>query len=240
MRGERNAMTLISPRKAGKAPARATAPAQAADGDSARQRLLDAGMNLFCRYGINATGVDAIVAEAGTAKTTLYKIFGSKEGLIEAVLETEGQRWRDWFIAGIEAGDGPARERLRRIFPVLKTWFGDGRFYGCPFINAVGEHDKADDRMRTIAIRHKKIVLGHIEKLAAEAGAGDAVALAHQIGLLIDGAIVAAMVTQDSSVADAAEIAAGALLDTFAPSAAQAARKKPRRLAPGPASLAAE
>jgi AcrR family transcriptional regulator len=193
-------------------------------GDSARQRLLDAGTHLFCRYGINATGVDAIVSEAGTAKTTLYKIFGSKEGLIEAVLEAEGRRWRDWFLGAIDHGHSGPRTKLNRIFPVIKTWFADERFYGCPFINAVGEHDKADDRMRTIAIRHKRIVLNHIQELAMQAGARDAGALAHQIGLLIDGAIIAAMVTRDSTVADAAEIAARMLLDSHI----QAARKKIR------------
>ena len=50
------------------------------DAESARTRLLDAATELFCRYGINATGVDAVIDEAKTAKTTLYRIFGSKEG----------------------------------------------------------------------------------------------------------------------------------------------------------------
>jgi AcrR family transcriptional regulator len=238
MRNDQDAMTLNSTSARGKGlphgAGKDEAPGRPLDGDSARQRLLDAGMNLFCRYGINATGVEAIIAEAGTAKTTLYKIFGSKEGLIEAVLETEGRRWRDWFISSIDQGGPAPRQQLGRIFPVLKTWFADQRFYGCPFINAVGEHDKADDRMRTIAMRHKKIVLAHIEKLAAEAGARDAAALAHQIGLLIDGAIVAAMVTRDSSVADAAEGAARTLLDTYTPPHG----KKARRSAPGTAAMA--
>src|SRR5258708_40011868 len=116
-------------------------------GDSARQRLLDAGVHLFCRYGINATGVDAIVAEAGTAKTTLYKIFGSKEGLIEAVLESEGRRWRDWFIGAIGHGQAGPRTKLNRIFPVIKVWFADGRFYGCPFIKPGRQPDKNADRI---------------------------------------------------------------------------------------------
>jgi AcrR family transcriptional regulator len=153
MRNGQDSMTLNSVPAGGKsARHRASkSPTRPEEGDSARQRLLDAGVNLFCRYGINATGVDAIVAEAGTAKTTLYKIFGSKEGLIEAVLECEGQRWRDWFIGAIDEGQSAPRARLDRIFPVIKIWFADDRFYGCPFINAVGEHDKQDDRMRTIA-----------------------------------------------------------------------------------------
>ncbi len=65
---------------------------------SPRERLIDAATRLFCRYGVNSVGVDAIVANAGTAKTTLYKVFGSKDGLVEAVLEREGRAWRAWFI----------------------------------------------------------------------------------------------------------------------------------------------
>jgi AcrR family transcriptional regulator len=47
-----------------------------------------------------------------TAKTTLYKLFGSKTNLVHAVLESEGKQWRERFIAAIEAGGGAARGRL--------------------------------------------------------------------------------------------------------------------------------
>jgi hypothetical protein len=67
-------------------------------------------------------------------------------------------------------------------------------------------------------------VLAHIQKLAAEAGAKDAAGLAHQIGLLIDGAIIAAMVTRDCAVADAAELAARTLLDNRIRSAKKRAK----------------
>jgi AcrR family transcriptional regulator len=186
-------------------------------GEPARERLLEAATHLFCRYGINATGVDAVIGEAKTAKTTLYKIFGSKEGLIEAVLEREGERWRNWFISGMESGNAAPRSKLQRIFPLLKQWFAEERFYGCPFINAVSEHDKADDRMRSIAIRHKTIVLRRIEKLVAESDIANAASVAHQIGLLIDGAIVAAMVTRNPSVADDAGMLLGLLLERGKP-----------------------
>jgi AcrR family transcriptional regulator len=183
--------------------------------ESARSRLLSAATRLFCRYGINATGIDAIIHEAGTAKTTLYKLFGSKTNLVHAVLENEGRQWREWFIGAIESGGGNAQIKLTRIFPALKSWFSEERFYGCPFINAVGEHDKDAKQFRAIALRHKKVVLAHIEKLAGEMGAAEPEVLAHQLALLIDGAIVAAMVSRDPGVADTAGLAASNL---FGPS----------------------
>ena len=94
------------------------------DDESARGRLLSAATHLFCKNGINATGIDAIINEAGTAKTTLYKLFGSKTNLVHVVLETEGKQWREWFIGAIESGGGSAQTKLMRIFPALKDWFG--------------------------------------------------------------------------------------------------------------------
>src|ERR1700754_441806 len=204
----------------------------AGDDESAHGRLLGAATRLFCKNGINATGIDAIIHEAGTAKTTLYKLFGSKTSLVHAVLESEGKLWREWFIAALESGGGDAQTKLTRIFPALKNWFGEDRFYGCPFINAVGEHDKDQKQFRNIAMRHKKVVLAHIEKLANEMGAAEPEILAHQLGLLIDGAIVAAMVTRDPCVADTAGLAADSL---FGP----AKVKKPKRTGAAPAQLVA-
>lgn len=187
-----------------------------------RERLVLAATRLFCSHGISATGVDAVLREAGVAKMTLYKIFGSKNRLVEAVLEEEGRRWRDWFLPALMSGPQGPREKLDRIFPLLKQWFEREDFYGCPFINAVGEHDKSDPRMRELALRHKSAVLQSISALAMEAGAADPVSLAHQISLLMDGAIVAAMVTRDPSLAEVAAKASSAVLD-------QAALKEPSR-----------
>jgi AcrR family transcriptional regulator len=219
----------------GKAPSkgrRVAVSLAGSDDESARGRLLSAATRLFCKNGINATGIDAIINEAGTAKTTLYKLFGSKTNLVHVVLETEGKQWREWFIAALESGGGSAQAKLARIFPALKDWFRQERFYGCPFINAVAEHDKDQKQLRAIAMRHKKVVLAYIEKLAGEMGAAEPEVLAHQLALLMDGAIVAAMVSRDPGVADTAGLAAGSL---FVPSRL----KKPKRAGNAPTELMA-
>ena len=91
---------------------KSVAVSAAGDEESARGRLLNAATHLFCKNGINATGIDAIIDEAGTAKTTLYKLFGSKTNLVHAVLESEGKQWREWFIGAIEAGGGDPQTKL--------------------------------------------------------------------------------------------------------------------------------
>src|SRR5258708_22928962 len=108
----------------------------AGDDETARGRLLSAATRLFCKNGINATGIDAIINEAGTAKTTLYKLFGSKTNLVQVVLEPEGKQWREWFIGDIEFGGGRAQTKLTRIFPARQDWVRQERFYGVAVINA--------------------------------------------------------------------------------------------------------
>ena len=181
--------------------------------ETPRQRLLASATKLFCRNGINATGVDAIIKEAGTAKTTLYKEFGSKENLVHIVLETEGRQWREWFLDAVESSGGSAKMRLMRVFTALKQWFSEDSFFGCPFINAVGEHDKNDKALRVLTLKHKRVVLNYLETLAREIGAPEPADFAHQIALLMDGAIVAAMVTGDARMADTAAHAAKSLID---------------------------
>ena len=175
------------------------------------------------RYGINATGIDAIINEAGTAKTTLYKLFGSKTNLVHAVLESEGKQWREWFIGAIETGGGDAQAKLTRIFPGAEAAGSPKNVStAAPSSTRSPSTTRTPKQFRAIALRHKKVVLSHIEKLAGEMGAAEPEMLAHQLALLIDGAIVAAMVSRDPSVADTAGLAAGNL---FGPSKV----KKPKR-----------
>lgn len=182
-----------------------------------RDRILQAASRLFCNEGIAATGVDRIVAEAGVAKTTLYHWFGSKTGLVDAVLDAEGRAWRAWFIGELHKTRGTPEAKLAGMFAVLERWFSDEGFSGCPFINAVGESDKSDDHLRKLTIMHKTEVLAAIEQVARETGAADPAALTHQLALLIDGAIVTALITKDPKVARTAGEAAKSILSNTLP-----------------------
>jgi TetR/AcrR family transcriptional regulator len=51
--------------------------------------LLDRALELFSRRGYDAVGVQEIVESAGLTKPTLYHYFGSKRGLLEALLKRE-------------------------------------------------------------------------------------------------------------------------------------------------------
>src|SRR5579871_4336130 len=57
------------------------------DRSSARERLLLAADRLFYEEGIHSVGIDRVIEEAGVAKASLYKNFGSKDELVRAYLD---------------------------------------------------------------------------------------------------------------------------------------------------------
>lgn len=56
------------------------------------RRILEAARNHFYAHGMERANLDAIAAEAGVSKMTIYSNFGSKEGLFEAVVRDRTDR----------------------------------------------------------------------------------------------------------------------------------------------------
>ena len=167
---------------------------------------------LFYRDGYRVVGIDTILAEAGVAKMTLYNHFASKEDLIVAVLEKRDRELRASMVAMVEAaGRSPAR-RLFAVFAWLEGWFNSDDFKGCAFIRALSEYPEPDHPIHQTAWRHKQAVIGILAELVKANGAKDPVALAETLGMLIDGAIIAAHATGTSASCASARTAAAGLL----------------------------
>ena len=166
----------------------------------AHERIIEAARDLFCRQGIHATGIDSILTAAGASKMALYGRFGSKDALLREVLAREGADWRAGFRTAVEAAGPDALTRLHAVAGAMEQWYRGGRFYGCAFMNAIAEHDKAGQWLRDIAAEHHEHVLTYLGSLATEAGLADPAIVAKQVLLLIDGATAALMVTNDPGV----------------------------------------
>lgn len=80
--------------------------------EATRRRLFEATMRLARGTGLAGVTVDEIAAEAGVAKGTVYYNFGSKDGLVEALLrygvDDLGRRLREAIEGADAAGDDPA------------------------------------------------------------------------------------------------------------------------------------
>ncbi|MEP7056719.1 MAG: TetR/AcrR family transcriptional regulator [Caldimonas sp.] len=68
------------------------------------RRILEAARSHFYAHGLERASVDAIAAEAGVSKMTIYSHFGSKEGLFEAGVRDRTERVVGG-LAGAEALD---------------------------------------------------------------------------------------------------------------------------------------
>lgn len=180
---------------------------------TARSRMLATAIELFKQNGIQTTSVDDIVEECGSARGTLYSHFGSKSGLIAAVLEEEGRQWREWFFDGLNSAGGTPQQQLLRIFDLLDSWFKEEGYSGCLFMNAIAECRSQDEEVRQATLNHKKIVNGRIRQIAKAAGASDPTTLTRQLDLLLDGLIITALVTKSTRMVAPGKEAAKTLIN---------------------------
>jgi AcrR family transcriptional regulator len=79
-----------------------------------RARLLDAAASLFAERGIDAVSVDAVAEEAGRTSGAVYAHFGSKQGLLLALLD-EWSHSLMTVIAAEFALSSTVEQRLRAV-----------------------------------------------------------------------------------------------------------------------------
>jgi AcrR family transcriptional regulator len=186
------------------------------------ERILAAADKLFYTQGIRAVGVDAVAAEAGVSKRTLYNYYPSKDALIAAYLTG---RFRH-----VAPSDAPAREQILGYFDYLERMIADGSFRGCPYVNAVTELGDPKHPATTIALQFKEQRRLWYKALLERLGVKDPDALATQLQILFEGALSAALVRGDPALARSARAAAGVLLDAAsrAPAASRRASGRSR------------
>lgn len=171
-----------------------------------RERLLDAAEKLIYRHGVHGVGIDTILAEAGAAKMSLYKHFDGKEALVVAMLERRHDAWMAWFLERTAELSRRAGGPVPAMFDALGEWFMRRDFHGCSFINCASEFPDARHPVRQVSRRHKTSLRSAVADICRKANVD--VALAPALYLLIEGAIVAAMVGSESDPARTARRAA--------------------------------
>ncbi|WP_441285640.1 TetR/AcrR family transcriptional regulator [Sorangium sp. KYC3313] len=159
----------------------------------ARRHILEVAERLFYAEGYRAVGVDRLIAEADVAKATFYRHFPTKDDLLVAVLDARDLRFREWLAGRVEAVAGDPRDRPLAVFDALAELFAADDFRGCAFLNTMVEVASRSHPAHEAAQRHKQRLIDYFERLLREAGVPSASALAPQILLLIDGAIVTAV-----------------------------------------------
>lgn len=186
-----------------------------------KQLLTETALSLFYERGIHSVGINEILSLSGVAKKTLYNHFESKEKLIEASVTLRDARFIHWFSTALNSQpEGEAA--LTAMFDALDDWFNERvpaltPFKGCFFINVSAEYKHDNCAIYQLCQQHKKrireLLLPHCASLTKTTG--NANALADQILLLKEGAIIAAHVMGDRDAALNAKAAGKHLMTTF-------------------------
>ena len=174
----------------------------------ARQRILETADRLFYQDGIRAVGIDRIIAEAAVAKMSLYKHFASKDELILAALKYREEKVLAFFGSAMERHGKRTKDKLRAFFAALKDWFESPGFRGCAFQNAAVELADAKHPGSDFVKGHKRRFQEFLSGLIEEPLGKAAAKVAPAVGLLVEGAIVTAMIQGSPAAVNVARDAA--------------------------------
>lgn len=105
-----------------------------------RSRILSAAAGLFRKHGFAATGVDAVMNEAGLTAGTFYAHFESKDALLGACMEelfSQGTQGWQTLLQGLSGT--PAEKRQKILERYLSTTHRDHPEAGCPLAGIAAE-----------------------------------------------------------------------------------------------------
>lgn len=166
-----------------------------------RERLIEAANELFYAQGIRAVSVDKVIDLAGTTKVTFYRHFRSKDELVVEYLEFRAGQERTGVDAAIAHGDGDVEATLRLISEQTGLVACTPGFRGCPFINAGAEYPDPDSPVRRTVDAHRTWWASALGRLVAPLEPTDPAAVADDLMLLRDGAMVAGYLGDPATLA---------------------------------------
>jgi AcrR family transcriptional regulator len=189
------------------------APGKGPSRRPARDALMEAASRRFYADGLAGTGIDAITAEAGVARKSLYNNFASKADLVMAYLNARHEEWLGLYRIRLERA-ASARERVLAVFDAYADHADlayEHGFRGCGLLNAAAELP-AGDSGRSVVRRHKEEVEALLSEHVAEIlphAPEQAGSIARHLAFLLEGSMArAGLEGDDRCIREARQIAA--------------------------------
>jgi AcrR family transcriptional regulator len=202
-------------------------------GAQTRDHLLRVAHDLFYWHGIRATGVDRVAAEAGVAPTTLYRLFGSKDGLVAAYVEQVEQEYRGWFTGATEPDERDPREQILDLFDQVLESLRPETCRGCAFLMTLSEFPDAELPAHQKAVAAKAWIRdrlhGLTRRLAEVEPVDDPDELADHLTIVIEGMNASVQALGVDGPARRARALAEVLLDAATAGAVRTPAKRPAR-----------
>jgi len=188
-------------------------------GRGARERILEATVELFARDGIHATGIAKVTEVAQVSTRTLYQHFPSKEALVSAYLQRleSDPNGPAEIETVLTRDDLEPRERLIALFSAPA---GDALarsvVRGCPFHNTAVEAAGSMPEAAALVKRHKRELTAKLVATAGAAGADNPESLGRRLAVLFEGArALATSLDDDYPFEDARELAVRLINDAI-------------------------
>jgi TetR/AcrR family transcriptional repressor of nem operon len=179
-----------------------------------RERLIEAGVELFSQRAYGSIGVAELCARAGVNKGSFYYFFPSKEALAVAVIDRHWSRQQGVW-AEILDGPGSILDRLRGLFAAtaqmqIDARTGTGWVAGCLFGNLAlevsSQNEPVRERLQHIFDEQIDMIRARLER-AVDAGelerpADDVNGAAKAIVAQLEGLVLFAKVFNEPSHLD--------------------------------------
>lgn len=172
-----------------------------------RNDMIRGASQVFDKEGFRGIGVDRVLAAVGASTRTLYKHFGSRDGLVIAVLEARHRA----FMAQLAQAPSPGNA-VAACFETLKSWTEAHGARGCMLLRARSEYAAVNDDILALSTRQKAEYREEVARRVREDLGHEDMRLCTQVWILLEGATAAAGVAGVSVIDDAKE-AALSLLD---------------------------
>jgi AcrR family transcriptional regulator len=149
-------------------------------GARSREAVLDAAERLIAEHGYDAATVSALVEEAGVPASSVYHYFGSKEGVLLAVMERGAKR----YLAEVPAFDrrlGSRQEHLRVLVQTAASLLERHPDFlrilvvmaAQPMSPGEGEVHRVVNRVRELALQRLREQMEIVFALEPESAAAD-------------------------------------------------------------------
>ncbi len=90
-----------------------------------RSKWIEEGLHALAGGGPDAVRIEVLAQALGVSKGGFYWHFDDRQALLEEMLDTWERTWVDEVIETVEAEDGDARSRLRRLFALAAASGGE-------------------------------------------------------------------------------------------------------------------
>ena len=189
----------------------------------AKDRILGAASDLIHDRGYASVSVSDICTAAGLKKGSFYHFFPSKLELVLETIEQYAAHQRE-VVKGMMAGEGGAREKLLRMFAGAGSAAKDceqecGAIRGCPVGNLALEMAHREpaiaEKIQQVFSQWRAGIESvlHAGIAAGEFQVDDPRGVAESLIAFVEGSILLAKATGDTSIFDRLEKGAEAILD---------------------------